>query len=1843
MSDPHEPGIETEWEGLPAAPPLVARGKTAQITLRLSASLLAQVKLIAAARSVPYHTLARSWLIEGLQRTEPPVPEETPPPQDEQLNVKLEQTVLDEIKARADELRRPYHRLAREWVTEGLAREQQRMSADPGQTGAPAAGTVRASSPYATGGGGTTFEHRIAARYLALMLTGNTTPELGGRVIASMAFQQAPGSPVDDLVLYARHPNKRAPSLELAVGVRRSPKLIPSDQETQKLIGTYISALLTHHGDGVEHRLALVDAGTRPDTRELAELTGWASKQKDPDSFFSLMQTHGKVRKALTDRLGYLTTMVGAALASPADPDSALVRQRTWQLLCSLSVITPRVEDPDTTDWVEAQNRLLGIARGKNLLAAGSLLDRLEVLAGQFAPAAATVDLTLLRRALHPLLEAGATRNEHGWQALEDLEGQALQVRNHLGIGADSHTFHLDRAAQGEQIINAATDVHGLVVHGESGVGKSAAVIGAATAAAHADEELEALCLNLRHLPSTSTELTRALGAPLQELLSELTAPRRLLVIDGADAATETQRDMFAYLICAAAAAEVKVIAVTASGSQRIVLDLLQTHLDGQITDMPLPGLSDEELTEITGAFPQLARLTANTRSRELLRRLVVVDLLVRSGLSGLPLSDVDAMREVWSGLIRRHESSERGTPDAREQVMLKLAAHQLEQGPAKDLLAALDPHAVDGLRHDGVLRAASTHPWEVLPEFAHDELRRFAVARTLLIDRDPTGELLRVGAPRWALSSATLAAQALLRDYDPENTPGDSRLGALQSAFDQLLSAGHGARWADVPVEALLSLGDPLPLLEDAWPGLTGGDAEALKRVLRLLAQRHRPGAIVDPQIAEPVIALLLTDTTPWCRGEEVARALREWLFALVVRETPAGHPLRIRLHQQILDSCTAAEERQRAEAEAAARALAERTPEQIREDEQQAKRNKSLFAELGFPRSKRRERPRPPRELTDETVIELLALLGPDLGEDGERLLRRVARDAPSELHPALEEPGAPRALASYAPGLLAELTEAYYVDDEDNQMGSGLLDDGVRDHRGRLPVAPLAAWYRGPFMALLQSDFRGGISALNRLLNHAARERIRSLAALHDRWNLPSDEQIDSQSLRLSITGEPRVYVGDPHVWSWYRGTSVGPYPCMSALQACELVCERLVEAKAPIDRLVNILLDGCENLAMVGLIVGLLVRHVEEAAPTIAPYLVEPFIWELEFGRHAGESSGLAANHEGVAHPERRTWSLREAATLLVLNADEDRVARLRTLADQLIANAEKIERDYYSQHPRGSDPESSSPNQGVSYTTRVRNWASALDRERYRIYTENGQTLIGSTPPEDVEQALQPSNEDLARGNETIRLVNRYYIQPKRGPQSAPPAKGELEADLATAQDLLEHPPGIGAFSVEDATALVAAAALHAHLLDGVSIPEQALAFAIQMLLGIAAKTTPSDELEYSGTYFEQGADRTAARVLPLLLLPQAATLPATRGELDVMTAARLLAQAVAIETRLHLARGLDPLWEIPCTDAHCHHRLALELAIDTMRDCIMGDWDPQGQRRLTKRLEGPPARALAQTKDDDLLIERLDPAIRALGVAAVSDSCVQSEAHDLLLVLLNAQRRGLIAHDHDLDQRGTHALIAARSLWHLAAAGERTPLLEHCETYVEHGSLLATMLRALAAAAEETPAAANAAKLIWPEIIEAILDRHADGADPFNDRYYGDCALAALAPNATYETEYLYRELQAKPIEWPDPLAWQHAIERWLALAAGNPRCVDSLIGLIHRLPAEEQATTGLGWVRALALSHAGDVAARSFTLQSWLIETRPAAEHAGTLGDWQELVDALVVAGASELAPYSE
>ena len=541
--------------------------------------------------------------------------------------------------------------------------------------------------------------------------------------------------------------------------------------------------------------------------------------------------------------------------------------------------------------------------------------------------------------------------------------------------------------------------------------------------------------------------------------------------------------------------------------------------------------------------------------------------------------------------------------------------------------------------------------------------------------------------------------------------------------------------------------------------------------------------------------------------------------------------------------------------------------------------------------------------------------------------------------------------------------------------------------------------------------------------------------------------------------------------------------------------------------------------------------------------------------------------------------------------------------------------------------------------------------SWLDRECYSAHEVPEGIQLQATPPDNVLETLQEANEDLELVGTATSLFVRYHIDRTKN-RAATAGSDELVADIAKAKNLLENPPSSGPHNPWEVAALVSAAALEAHLLETTELPECELIFATEIVLRIGEAEAATERLEFAGVMSEYASNRSAARAIPLLLLPGAAQIRIAVDEEDgsktlerAVRASLKLARAVEDEVRLHLARGLDPLWKTPCTDNEpCHHELGWQITTESMRRCIQGAWDPDTAQPRLLRLEEPLTESLASAPADSILVSRLDGAIRALAPAAMAEICISAQARDLLLALLTAQRQGLLAYEHgDPDERDTHSLVSARALLTLAKDGDDAPIFEQLSAFADNSTLIEKFLRALSAAAEETMDRAATAKRIWPSIVHHVLELNASGYKPFQGVWDGDMALAVLIPSPAAELPYLYREVNADPIMWWNPLELAPQIEDWLVPSVGNPRCVDQLVVFVHTLGPEEQVIVVLPWLAKLVLPNPARIACKTYFLTRWLIEMRGAVADSGLIDTWQQIVDALVVEGEMRLAPYSD
>ncbi len=1695
----------------------------------------------------------------------------------------------------------------------------------------------RTASPYSMSGAGTRLEHRLGTVLLVRLLTAEPMFELGERAPERVAFQQSPKTSVDDLV--ATTSTAAGTSIRLEIAVRRSPKFIRSDEKTKKLVASLVRADLDAERDSkplVERRLAVAVSGQQTHSQEIAELADVARGQSTAEEFVELIRTPGKF--ATHSRLDHLIDMVAAALVEISGEDAGSPEHRCWSLLRRLWIMQVDLEVGHEDDWTRLLSDLKRVALEPSDEAAVALRDRLEQLSAELARSAGVVDAALLRRRLHGHIRPDAHVPPAGWTRLLALDEQARVAVARSLTGTGSTSLTLPRRAIREELATAMTAGGDLIVTGDSGVGKSALVMDAIEPG-ELGINRQAIALNLRHLPTSQLEVLALLSTPIEELFSELTAPGRLLVIDSAEAAAEDHREVFSYLLRSARGVSLKVIAIAATEGADTVTQLMASGPRKFV----VPGLNDDELATAASHTPVLKRLVDNPRSRELLRRPIVIELLERANDPGLPLSEAQALDHVWHHLVRNDERRNMGAPDAREQVMLQLAAHAVQRRDVDDLLERLDHAAVDGLRRSGLLLPASRLPWERVPVFKHDLLRAYSVARWLLAERDPAAALTTIGEPRWTLPSARLACEIILSAPDEPTHPCAGRYARLQAGFDGIADAGGGERWSDVPAEALLVVPDGTELLKDAWPTLLDNKAHGLARLIRVLHGRHQRTGILDLVIAEPVISQLLDAGTPRTLAKEVDELIRDWLLAHVVQRTPAGQPTRVALRDAILNQC-AEKERVLDEQEAARQAqLAARTPEEIAADEEQDR----MFASISSVSMLRRyhQRPEPtrhrPYQWIRDAQVEHLALLGPDLGPEGEAIMRRIAEDEPHSLDHAVEPLFAGHSLSAYDSKLLIDLAAAYYIEEEDDDDGfgwsGGLTDDGIRDHRSGGLGSPLASFTKGPFLALFRADYRGGVALLNRMLDHAARHRVRILSSL--RYGYPTEEDRPDTKHVLSITGEPREYVGDDHVWLWYRGTGVGPYPCMSALQALEFVTEEYIRAGVPPHVLTTIMLEGAHSLAMPALALGVLVRHLEVAGEAIDLYLVEPTVWQLEFSRAINDQlGGLAARIPEIPNPERRGWSLREVSMMLTLRAEGDRIAHLKALGEQLLANAVAEVGDDSSADAR-------------EHLAAVRNWASALDRAAYEVRQEDDHILIQQAVDPEVEQVLGETNADLRRTNDAIGLTVRHAHARNKGGR-APDIHAEgLASDIALSRQLLDDPPQSVGFSADGPVA-AAASAVELHLGGQVVVSDDDLAWSATVILQVAAGIAEHSHDLFDDSFFSQGADRSAARALPFFLLPAAGDLRAALGVHGADDANELieLNRAVSVrgasEARLAYARALDAVWSAPCDTAHlhgrCHHSIALDLVTESFLDSVRGPWDAEAQRRSVVRLHPPEASMLDALNGDNIYGRRLTPALRAMGAAAISSACCRDDAQAALRSLLAAHQRAMLTYEHGYHHSQSDALVAARAaLWQ--AIDERDGVvLEYVRNYVSNARVLAEALQALAAAAEERAEAGQHARRLWPSVMDLVLDAAETNSKLFTEHTWGDYAEAALIPNPAAEWGYLTIELAGQPYRWRDPLTWRPQVDRWLGAITRSRMSIDNLVIAVRDLDVADQIEQGLRWIERI-VADSGANCASTFTLPEWLHERRADLVNDDQIARWQRVVDLLVVAGDSRVADLAD
>lgn len=1643
--------------------------------------------------------------------------------------------------------------------------------------------TSTGSSPYSTGGGGVRLEHSYAACLIAGFLAGDALPELGDAIsVDTIRLQASDLSEVDDILIEGR--DSHGEIHRSSIAVRRNPALTSSDSASVPLIRDFLVVVTEHWSEVSSGRWRIVlavstDANAITQLAELAEL---AEPLPNADALADRLTQSGRTNAGLRKRHDHIKDLVRQASEGLSSASGLSAEELTWRLLSSLRTRSLRLERADRADRTTAVNVLQRMIRNGTPATADALFSRIEELVGAWAPQAAVLTQSVIRRSLNNYPLSRSARFASAWEMFDRL-GVRLRESIRPALQSASQSLELERVEERSKLVRAMRSVGesagALVVTGDPDVGKSALSLRAVEALEEEDAAVSSL--SLRDLPHGAVELERQLGGfAIDDIMATgKVRPIRLLLVDGAESVLEGKVEMFRTIAAAALRAGVGVVAVTRTDGSRQVRDELARARElagsgGTPAELVVGPLADDERQALPATFTALARLGGDPRASWILGRPGLVDALLQTGAALDPadlLCEADVFFAVWRSLIRRDEIHAPGaaSPDDREQAALAVARRALG-------IAANPPygHGSAELRSDGVLRVPNNPALSPGDEFATDLFRDFALCRLFITHGwEP---LALAGAPRWSIRAVRIGCQAALLNRG--NLDGWA---SLSTTFNEIASA-QGDRWLEVPYEALLTLGDAESAIRELWGILTENDCAALITLLRLAEARYVSGTIGDAFALAPLVKVAFCERPKIERGprfshrsvdEVIQDLVLAWLRGMA-NTRPQPDTLRQEVRDFILDSDPAH---------------------------------------------------------YDEFAVEALASMGADVDDRADAWLRKVAKDRPGRLNPAVESVVVAVSMSQARPKLLLDLAEAYYIElpRPDNRWGgSHTLDDGIRDFKHGLSFgfgAPQAAWYYGPFFRLLNTIPVDAIRFINRMLDHAAAFRVEKLS------NSGSHPD-DLEGVRLDIPGiGHRLYVGDSHVWAWYRGTSVGPYACMSALLALERFIDHLLEnLNFPAQTIVELLLRDCHNLAVPGLTVGFLTRHPNVTDDLLDPFLASPAIWHLETARATGDYGFRVrdADADKLTGSDRRRYTFHDTTGAMVVNArlagDDERLTQLQVVGSKLLETAQAELAD--------------ARNDNEEYLAMIESWAEEFRIENYRASRSGDQVVFQFERPARIEKVLAPRNAELQTTNALLGLQNRYGHH-NDDPDSWPIER--LEEDLATARSLDEDgqvPEGMP--WPENALVSVAAAAVRAHALGRATLDTSSLAWAANAVMW-AAENPQIDEMGYSGSMFPMGADRAAAASAPLLLLPPFDGAHLARSRVE--SCLRSLATSLFDEVRAIYVKGCEPVWAAPCdfdegTNQCRRHRPAWVAATAGLSDCRLGPWSPQTQRREPDPLPTPFHESLSAAADDQLMVSRLRMPLACM-VDARRVTCLQDAISDLWAPLWDAHCRGL-AHwwkeGYDHHAHITHEPIAQRMI-KIALDGHRDTVRAHIEAFAADSNALHMLFDGFGTVFTYDEELRRSMVDFWPWALEVALDAVGDGSELRSQHHWFDYMIAALlpTPNARSSDPDIDSTLARCREDWLQPDALGELTDRWLRLARWEPKAVDAVIKFAKSAPLQWQTTTALKWIESIIDGRYDLIANHLWFLEEWLTEIRNSGVVVGdTKSRYHRIVDGLAAAG---------
>ncbi|NET54779.1 MAG: hypothetical protein F6K47_00770 [Symploca sp. SIO2E6] len=338
------------------------------------------------------------------------------------------------------------------------------------------------------------------------------------------------------------------------------------------------------------------------------------------------------------------------------------------------------------------------------------------------------------------------------------------------------------------------------------------------------------------------------------------------------------------------------------------------------------------------------------------------------------------------------------------------------------------------------------------------------------------------------------------------------------------------------------------------------------------------------------------------------------------------------------------------------------------------------------------------------------------------------------------------------------------------------------GINYNWSFIPPAPV----QGPFLYLLLNNEDEGLRLIHTLTNTAS-----------EKWReYEQQEELDRPKftplpVTINFPSGSREFWGDTQVYCWFRGTTNGSYPVISALMALEQWMEGQIEAGRNVEALFEKVLSGSNSVAVLGICLSMALAYPEKCLKVALPIASSSDIWEMDISRLVYDSTNSFSSVKEWEWDESSKWYY---SVLEKRNKRPQRLQDIRNLAmyyvlwsdSSLRAPFEQAVEKFTENLPFRYQEEKSDPNAVATLREKMENYQVFRRRENYRQQQVGEHWHIWVERPEEMSKRHE---QPLASNFEMQRWFGLYLWAEQTIEYGRPQERITLEKAIAAAKEL----------------------------------------------------------------------------------------------------------------------------------------------------------------------------------------------------------------------------------------------------------------------------------------------------------------------------------------------------------------------------------------------------------------------------------------------------------------------